>query len=66
MIKNVKSTVPWIYVISNLKGEEIFGTFYENELQNSNQKESRVEKVIKRNGNKLYAKWKGCYSSFNS
>ena len=66
MIKNVKSTVPWIYVISNLKGEEIFGTFYENELQNSNQNESRVEKVIKRNGNKLYAKWKGCYSSFNS
>ena len=66
MIKNVKSTVPWIYVISNLKGEEIFGTFYEKELQNSNQNESRVEKVIKRNGNKLYAKWKGCNSSFNS
>ena len=66
MIKNVKSTVPWIYVISDLKGEEIVGTFYEKESQNSNQKESRVEKVIKRNGTKLYVKWKGCDSSFNS
>ena len=66
MIKNIKRTVPWIYVISDLKGEEIVGTFYEKELQTTNQKESRVEKVIKRNGNKLYAKWKGCDSSFNS
>ena len=66
MIKNVKRTVPWIYVISDLKGEEIVGTFYEKELQTTNQKESRVEKVIKRNGNKLYTKGKGCDSSFNS
>ena len=25
MIKKVKNTVPWTYVISDLKGEEIFG-----------------------------------------
>ena len=36
----------WIYVISDLKGEEIIGTFYEKELQ-TNPKEFRVEKVIK-------------------
>ena len=32
VIKEVKSTVPWTYVISDLKGEEIVGTFYEKEL----------------------------------
>ena len=50
----VKNTVPWTYVISDLKGEEIVGTFYKKELQNPNRKEFRVEKVIKRKGDKLY------------
>ena len=49
LIKKVKNTVPWTCVINDLKGEEIVGTFYEKELQNTNQKESRVEKVIKGN-----------------
>ena len=40
--------------------------FYEKELQKTNQEEFRVEKVIKRKGNKLYVKWKGYDSSFNS
>ena len=40
-------------------GEEIIGTFYEKELQKTNQKEFKVEKVIKKKGDKLYAKWKG-------
>ena len=54
------------YVISDLKGEEFVGTFYEKELQKTNQKEFRVEKVIKRTGDKLCVKWKGYDSSFNS
>ena len=37
MIKNVKNSVPWTYVISDLKGEEIVGTFYEKEFQKTNQ-----------------------------
>ena len=45
-------------VTSDLKGEEIVGRFYEKELQKTNQKEFRVEKVIKRKGHKLYVKWK--------
>ena len=52
--------------ISDLKGEEIVGTFYEKELQKTNQKEFRVEKVIKRKSDKVYVKWKGYDSSFNS
>ena len=48
VIKKVKNTVPWTYVINDVNGEEIVGTFYKNELQKTNQKEFRIEKVIKR------------------
>ena len=44
MIKKVNNTVPWTYVIEDLKGQEIVGKFYKKELQKSNQKEYRVEK----------------------
>ena len=47
------------HVISDLKDEEIVGTFHKKELQKTNQKEFRVEKVINRKGDKLYVKWKG-------
>ena len=66
IIKKIKNTVPWTYIISDLNGEEIVGSFYEKELQKTNQKEFRIEKVIKRKGNKLYVKWKGYNNSFNS
>ena len=48
----------WTYVINDLNGEEIVGTFYENELQKTNQKEFRIAKVVKRKDDKLYLKWK--------
>ena len=48
VIKKVKNTVPWKYVI-----KEIVGMFYEKELQKTNQKEFTVEKVIKRKGDML-------------
>ena len=46
------------YVINDLNGEEIIGTLYEKELQKANQEEFRIEKVIKKKGNKLYVKCK--------
>ena len=58
--------VPWTYVINDLNGDEIIATFYEKELQKTNQQEFRIEKVIKKKGDKLYVKWKGYDSSFNS
>ena len=61
-----KRTVTWTYVISDLNGEEIIGSFYEEELQKTNQKELRIEKILKTKGNKLYVKWKGYNNSFNS
>ena len=52
--------------ISDLNGEEVVGTFYEKELQKANQKEFRLEKVIKRKRNKLYIEWKSYDDLFNS
>ena len=66
LIKNVKNTVSWTYVINDLNGEEIIGIFYEKELQKTNQQEFRIEKVIKRKGDSLYVKLKGYDSSLNS
>ena len=62
----IKNTVPWRYVINDLNGEEIIRTFYQKELQKTNQKEFRIEKVLKKKGDKLYVKWKGYDNSFNS
>ena len=56
IIKRVKNTVPWTYVINDLNGEKVTGTFYEKELQKSSEKEFRIEKVIKRKGDKLFVK----------
>ena len=66
MIKKVKNTAPWTHAINDLNGEEIVGTFYGIELQKTNEKEFRIEKVIKRKGANLYVKWKRYNNSFNS
>ena len=66
IIKKIKNTVPWTYVINDLNGEEIIGTFYKNELQKTDLKEFRIEKVLKKKGEKIYVKWKGYDNSFNS
>ena len=54
VVKKIKNTVPWTYVISDLNGEEIVGNFYEKELPKTDQKEFGVEKM------------KGYNNSFNS
>ena len=51
--------VPWTYVINDLNGIEIIGTFYEKELQKTNEQELRIE-------DKLYLTWKGYDNWFNS
>ena len=66
IVNEIKNAVPWTYTINDLNGENITGTFYEKELQKTNQKEFRTEKVLKRKGDKLYVKWKGYDNSFGS
>ena len=57
--KTIKNALPWTYVISDLNGKEVVGTFYEKVLQKTNQTEFRIEKVIKQKGDNLYVKWIG-------
>ena len=66
VISKIKNIVPWTYVINDLNRKEITGTFYEKELQKTNQQDFKIENVIKRKGDKLFVKWKGYDGSFNS
>ena len=59
IVNEIENTVPWTYTFNDLNGEPITGTFYEKELQKTNQKEYRIDKILKRKGDKLYVKWKG-------
>ena len=65
VISKIKNTVPWTYVISDLNGKPITGSFYEIELQKASQEKFSIEKVLKRKGDKLYLKGKGCDRHFN-
>ena len=49
-----------------MNGEEITGSFYEKELQKSSQEKFRIEKVLRREGDKLYVNWKRYGNRFNS
>ena len=66
MVSKIKNTVPWTYVVNDLSGEEINGSFYEKEIQKTCQKEFRIEKVLTRKGDKLCIEWKGYDNRFNS
>ena len=47
VISKIKNKVPWTYVINDLNGEEITGSFYEKELQKTSQEKFRMEKVLR-------------------
>ena len=66
LVSKIKNTVPWTYVISDLNGEKIAECFYIKDLQKTSQEKFRIEKVLKRKGDKLYVKWKRYDNSFNS
>ena len=65
-IKEILYTNPPTYEIQDLNDETIEGSFYEPELQKTMQDIFRIEKVLKRRGNKLFVKWKGYPEEFNS
>ena len=44
VIKKFQNTVSWTYVISDLNGERVVGTFYEKELQKQNKKSLELKK----------------------
>ena len=44
VMNKIKIIVTWTYVISDLNSEKIIGTYFEKELQKTNQEEFRIEK----------------------
>ena len=47
VIKKVKNTMLWTYVISDFKGEEIVGRFYEKKLEKKKkQKQKQIRKSL--------------------
>ena len=65
-IKEIRETNPITYKLEDLQGEEIKGTFYEPELQKTEQQIFRIEKIIKKEKGKSLVKWKGYSDKFNS
>ena len=48
------------------KVKKLFEHFMKKNCKKENQEAYKVQKVIKKKGNKLYVKWKGYDNSFNS
>jgi hypothetical protein len=65
-VSQVQYTDPPTYKITDGNGEEIQGSFYEQELQKTTQEIFRIEKVIRKRGKKSLVKWLGYPDSFNS
>jgi hypothetical protein len=65
-ISKIQYTDPITYKITDMNGEEIQGTFYEQELQKTSQEIFRIEKIIRKRGNKSLVKWYGYPDSMNS
>ena len=65
-VSQVQFTDAPTYKITDNNGEEIQGTFYEQEMQKTNQKIFRIEKVICKLKNKSLVKWYGYPDTFNS
>ncbi|XP_065645501.1 uncharacterized protein LOC136075975 [Hydra vulgaris] len=65
-VSQVQFTDPPTYKITENNSEEIQGTFYEQEMQKTDQNIFRIEKVIRKLKNKSLVKWYGYPDSFNS
>lgn len=66
-ITRILPTSPITYRLVDLNDKEVKGCFYEYELQQTkNTDVYLVEKVIRRNGNKLFVKWLGFDNSHSS
>ena len=65
-ISKIQLTILVTFKITDYNGEEIQGLFYEQELQKTAQDTFRIEKVLKRQGDKYLVKWMGYPKSFIS
>ena len=66
-ISKINNTNPPTYLLEDLHGAPIKWSFYEAELQKTQQPDIYlVEKILRRRGNKVYVKWLGFDSTHNS
>lgn len=66
VIDKIQYTNPPTYKLKDWNDENIRGSFYEPELQKTHQDTFRIEKVLRKQGNKVLVKWLGYPDSFNS
>ena len=68
LFDKIQYTNPITYKIKDLNGEEIIGTFYDQELSRAFQEVFRIEKILKRDKKhgKVFVKWSGFPAKFNS
>ena len=66
IITKVQFSIPVTYKLTDYNGEEILGSFHEQELQKMTQYIFRIEKIIKQQGNKSFVKRLGYHDLFNS
>ena len=67
-ISKVQHTKPTTFLLKDWGGEQLKGSFYEQELQKVTKDDEvyRIEEVLKEDKNRLYVKWLGYPDSFNS
>ena len=68
VIVGIQHTNPTTYIIKDYNNEITEGSFYENELQKTDQDFYRIDKVIKKDYKKKLelVSWKGYHKEFNS
>ena len=65
-ISKIQLTIPVTYKITDYNGEVIQGSFYKPELQKTSQDVFRIEKLLRRKGDKSLVEWMGYSDAFNS
>ena len=65
-VSKIQRTNSVTYKITDYNGEEIRGTFYEQELQKTSQEVFRIAKIVKKGKTRSLVQWKGYPESFNS
>lgn len=67
IVDKVKSTVPPVYILRDIRGNLIKGAFYGQELKRTKYPDTYlVERVLRRKGNRVFVKWLGFDNSHNS
>ena len=66
VIKKVKILNHGHMLLMTLIDKQLLKIFTKKKLQKTNQRQFRIENIIRKKGDKLYVKWKGYVDSFNS